>query len=202
MPKILPTVGRWLDECPNLYVEIASRIAELGRQPFTARRFLLKYQDRVLFGTDGPWPEERVRLYWRFLETDDEYFPVLGAAVSAARVLEYLRSYQLPDEVLRKLYRRERGANRAGHSRESRRGISRDCRQLTLTLSQAAAAEFISDIFCGNCIFRPGFSAPIAIGIREGRTDLLIAGSAMRWATLLSIARASPRLATSLFCFA
>jgi predicted TIM-barrel fold metal-dependent hydrolase len=71
----LGAVARWLDECPNLYVEIASRIAELGRQPFSAARFFEKYQDRILFGTDGPWPEERVRLYWRFLETHDEYFP-------------------------------------------------------------------------------------------------------------------------------
>jgi predicted TIM-barrel fold metal-dependent hydrolase len=58
----LATVGQWLDEYPNLHVEIASRIAELGRQPTTARKFLIKYQDRVLFGTDGPWPERHLKL--------------------------------------------------------------------------------------------------------------------------------------------
>jgi predicted TIM-barrel fold metal-dependent hydrolase len=47
----------------------------LGRQPYTSKRFFQKYQDRILFGTDGPWPEARLRLYWRFLETFDEYFP-------------------------------------------------------------------------------------------------------------------------------
>lgn len=71
----LGTVSEWLDRYPNLYVEMASRIGELGRQPYSARRFLEKYADRVLFGTDGPWPEARIRLYWRFLETWDENFP-------------------------------------------------------------------------------------------------------------------------------
>src|SRR4030095_7413322 len=59
----LAAVGQCLDRFPNLYADIASRIAELGRQTFTARRFFLKYQDRILFGTDGPWPQERVALY-------------------------------------------------------------------------------------------------------------------------------------------
>ena len=59
---------------PNLVVEFASRINELGRQPYSSRRFFETYQDRILFGTDGPWPEARLRIYWRFLETQDEYF--------------------------------------------------------------------------------------------------------------------------------
>ncbi|MEC9096870.1 MAG: amidohydrolase family protein [Planctomycetota bacterium] len=71
----LVTVASWLEKYPNLYVEFASRIGELGRQPYTARRFFLKYTDRILFGTDGPWPELRLTYYWRFLETYDEYFP-------------------------------------------------------------------------------------------------------------------------------
>ena len=74
-PEDLSTVARWLDQYPNMYVELASRIGELGRQPYTAREFLIRYRDRVLFGTDGPWPEQRLRYYWRFLETFDEYFP-------------------------------------------------------------------------------------------------------------------------------
>lgn len=71
----LQEVGAWLEKYPNLYVEFASRISELGRQPYSARKFLTTYSDRVMFGTDGPWPETRVRLYWRFLETFDENFP-------------------------------------------------------------------------------------------------------------------------------
>ena len=99
----LAEVGRWLERYPNLYVDIASRIAELGRQPFTARRFFLKYQDRILFGTDGPWPEERIRLYWRFLETEDEYFPY-SEKPFPPQGLWNIFGLNLPDEVLRKVY--------------------------------------------------------------------------------------------------
>jgi predicted TIM-barrel fold metal-dependent hydrolase len=99
----LATVGQWLDRYPNLWVEIASRIAELGRQPFTARRFFLKYQERILFGTDGPWPEERLRLYWRFLETDAEYFPYSERPFPPQGFWN-IYGLQLPDEVLQKVY--------------------------------------------------------------------------------------------------
>ena len=99
----LAEVGRWLDAYPNLYVEIASRISELGRQPFTARRFFLKYADRILFGTDGPWPEDRLRLYWRFLETFDENFPY-SEKEFPPQGLWNIYGLGLPDDVLRKLY--------------------------------------------------------------------------------------------------
>ena len=74
-PEDLATVSKWLEQYPNLYVEIASRIGELGRQPYTAKRFLEEYSDRVMLGTDGPFPEQRLVQYWRFLQTMDEYFP-------------------------------------------------------------------------------------------------------------------------------
>ena len=99
----LAAVGRWLDRYPNLYVEIASRIGELGRQPFTARRFFLQYQDRILFGTDGPWPEERLRLYWRFLETQDEYFPYSEKPFPPQGFWN-IYGLNLPEDVLRKVY--------------------------------------------------------------------------------------------------
>ena len=100
----LMQVGEWLDAYPNLYVEIASRISELGRQPYTARRFFLKYADRILFGTDGPWPEERLRLYWRFLETYDENFPY-SEKEFPPQGLWNIHGLGLPDDdVLRKLY--------------------------------------------------------------------------------------------------
>ena len=46
-------VGEWLDRYPNMHVDIAARIGELGRQPRTARKFFERYQDRILFGTDA-----------------------------------------------------------------------------------------------------------------------------------------------------
>jgi predicted TIM-barrel fold metal-dependent hydrolase len=99
----LAAVSQWLDSNPNLYVEIASRIGELGRQPVSARKFLLKYQDRVLFGTDGPWPEQRLRLYWRFLETEDEYFPYSEKEFPPQGFWN-IYGVHLPDEVLKKVY--------------------------------------------------------------------------------------------------
>ena len=102
-PEDLATVSQWLDDHPNLYVEIASRIGELGRQPVSARKFLLKYQDRVLFGTDGPWPVQRLRLYWRFLETEDEYFPYSEKEFPPQGFWN-IYGVSLPEEVLKKVY--------------------------------------------------------------------------------------------------
>ena len=48
----LARVAEKLDKYPNMYVDIDARISELGRQPYTARKFFLKYQDRIMFGTD------------------------------------------------------------------------------------------------------------------------------------------------------
>jgi predicted TIM-barrel fold metal-dependent hydrolase len=102
-PEDLGTVAKWLDEYPNMYVEIASRIGELGRQPYSAREFLITYRDRVLFGTDGPWPELRLTYYWRFLETFDEYFPYSEKSFPPQG---FWRIYGvgLPRPVLQKLY--------------------------------------------------------------------------------------------------
>lgn len=99
----LATLGEWLDRWPNLHVDIASRIAELGRQPYTARRFLVRYADRVLFATDGPWPETRLRLYWRFLETFDEYFPYAENAFPPQGFWN-IYGVGLPDDVLQAIY--------------------------------------------------------------------------------------------------
>ena len=99
----LATVGQWLDAYPNLYVEIAARIAELGRQPYTARDFFIKYAERIFFGSDGPRAPERMWLHYRFLETRDEYFPY---AENAFPPQGFWRIYglHLPDDVLRKVY--------------------------------------------------------------------------------------------------
>ncbi|MDA1049913.1 MAG: amidohydrolase family protein [Planctomycetota bacterium] len=99
----LATVSEWLSEYPNLYVGFASRIGELGRQPYTARRFFLEHADRILFSTDGPWPETRIRLYWRFLETYDEYFPYSEKEFPPQGFWN-IYGIGLPDDVLKKVY--------------------------------------------------------------------------------------------------
>ena len=56
----LTEVSASLDRFPNLVVETAARIAELGRQPRASRQFFDRYQDRILFGTDtDPGPRRR-----------------------------------------------------------------------------------------------------------------------------------------------
>jgi predicted TIM-barrel fold metal-dependent hydrolase len=102
-PEDLQVVAEWLERYPNLVVEFASRIAELGRQPYTARKFFLQYPDRILFGTDGPWPETRIHYYWRFLETFDENFPYSEKPFPPQGFWN-IYGIGLPDEVLRKVY--------------------------------------------------------------------------------------------------
>ncbi len=88
---------------PNVYVDISERIAELGRQPHAARRFLIDFQDRVVFGTDrpplGPW----YPYYFRFLETMDDYLPH-GPEVPPRQGRWNIHGVGLPDDVLRKIY--------------------------------------------------------------------------------------------------
>jgi predicted TIM-barrel fold metal-dependent hydrolase len=98
----LAEVGRWLDAYPNMYVDIDARISELGRQPYSARRFFLKYQDRIMFGTDTAPNREAYRIYYRFLETDDEYFDPAGGHHRQGFWMIY--GVFLPRDVLEKLY--------------------------------------------------------------------------------------------------
>jgi predicted TIM-barrel fold metal-dependent hydrolase len=75
-------VERMLDVYPNLSVDIAARIAELGRQPRAAGALLERHPDRVLFGTDEVPPTAEVyATHFRFLETQDEHFPYSGEEV-------------------------------------------------------------------------------------------------------------------------
>jgi predicted TIM-barrel fold metal-dependent hydrolase len=92
-----------LDSNPNLSVDISSRTAELGRQPYTARKFFLKYADRILFGTDLLPDVEMYRLYYRFLETADEYFEYPSHASRQGRW--NVCGLFLPEDVLKKVYR-------------------------------------------------------------------------------------------------
>ena len=102
-PEHLATVTSWLDRYPNLVVGIAARIGELGRQPRTARKFFIQYADRILFGTDGPRTPARTAAHWRFLETDDEYFPY-GDEPFPTQGMWNIYGVALPDDVLRKIY--------------------------------------------------------------------------------------------------
>jgi predicted TIM-barrel fold metal-dependent hydrolase len=107
-------VGRMLDENPNLHIDIAARLAQLGRQPRAAKDLIERHPDRVLFGTDqipstgGDYATQdeygtHYRRHFRFLETADECFPhsdedppLMGRwAISGL---------DLPDDTLRAVY--------------------------------------------------------------------------------------------------
>jgi len=102
MPEELATVSKWLDTYPNFYVEIGARISELGRQPFTCRKFMIRHQDRVLFGTDTSPDAAAYTIYYRFLETEDEYIDPAGGHHLQGRWMIY--GLHLPDDVLEKIY--------------------------------------------------------------------------------------------------
>jgi predicted TIM-barrel fold metal-dependent hydrolase len=101
-PEDLEAVGKWLDKYPNMYIDIDARISELGRQPYSARKFLLKHQDRIMFGTDTTPDREAYRMYYRFLETDDEYFDCASGHHRQGFWMIY--GLYLPKDVLEKIY--------------------------------------------------------------------------------------------------
>jgi len=100
----LDWVGSLLDRAPNFYVDISARIGELGRQPYSARRFFIKYDDRILFGLDEGPDVDAYRLAYRFLETDDEYFNYNPGDIPLQGRWHIYGIY-LPDDVLEKIYR-------------------------------------------------------------------------------------------------
>lgn len=95
----LARLGRLMDELPNMYTEIGAVLAELGRQPRMAREFLIRYQDRVLFGKDS-WAPSEYPVYFRTLETADEYFDYYRRRHAHWKMY----GLDLPDPVLRKIY--------------------------------------------------------------------------------------------------
>jgi predicted TIM-barrel fold metal-dependent hydrolase len=95
----LGKLAELMDEMPNMSVEIAAIIAELGRQPRFAKAFFNKYQDRILFGKDS-WKPEEFPTYFRVLESDDEYFPYH----KKYHAFWSIYGLDLDDEVLKKVY--------------------------------------------------------------------------------------------------
>lgn len=119
-PEDLARVDQLLRTCPNLYIDTAARIPEIGRHPpARLRAFFLRHQDRILFGTDlgvgrrslmlgssgaeEPGPADVAHFYRatrRFFETHDRKFahptPIQGAWK--------IDGIGLPPAVLRKIY--------------------------------------------------------------------------------------------------
>ena len=102
-PENLDWVDAMLDQHPNVMVEFGAREAELGRQPRRTHDLFLKYQDRVMFGTDNEVTEDLYRNHFRWLETADEYFDYWDAPGQGRFKISGLA---LPDDVLEKIYHR------------------------------------------------------------------------------------------------
>jgi len=100
-PENLDYVSHMLDTLPNVMVEFGAREAELGRQPRRAREFFIKYQDRIMFGTDNGMDEAMYRNHFRWLETADEYFDYWGYPDDGRWKIYGMA---LPDAVLEKIY--------------------------------------------------------------------------------------------------
>ena len=99
MANDLERMGKHLDEFPNVMTEFGAVIAEFGRQPKTARKFFIDYQDRILFGKDL-YKKEEYYTYFRVLESNDEYFDYFRKRHAFWKMY----GLGLPDSVLKKIY--------------------------------------------------------------------------------------------------
>src|SRR5882672_2794953 len=100
-PENIDFVDQTLEKFPNVMIETGAREGELGRQPRRVRSLFLKYPDRIMFGTDEGASEEMYHNYFRWLETEDEYFPY---AQYPAQGRWMIYGLGLPDDVLEKVY--------------------------------------------------------------------------------------------------
>ena len=96
-------VSNLLNRCPNFYIDISARVSEIGRQPYSARKFFLQHAGRILFGLDLGPDLASYQIYYRFLETDDEYFNY-GAEEIPMQGRWNIYGIYLPDDVLKKVY--------------------------------------------------------------------------------------------------
>jgi predicted TIM-barrel fold metal-dependent hydrolase len=99
----LGRVSTILERCPNFHVDIAARIAELGRQPYTARAFFERWSDRILFGTDLSPDPAMYAIHYRFLETLDESFEY-GLDDPPSQGRWQIHGLGLPGEILERVY--------------------------------------------------------------------------------------------------
>ncbi len=103
----LGRLGQMLDRNPNLYADIAARFAETAQIPRFVHRFLTRYPDRIVYGTDVTYDEAFFSATFRILETEDEHFYLRGKVGSANFNFNYhwpLNGFGLPDDVLKKIY--------------------------------------------------------------------------------------------------
>jgi len=102
-PENLDFVEQTLQKFPNVMIETGAREGEIGRQPRRTRQLFMQYSDRIMFGTDEGADESMYKNYFRWLETEDEYFPY---AQYPAQGRWMIYGLGLPADVLEKVYHR------------------------------------------------------------------------------------------------
>ena len=120
-PERLDLVEGWLARYPNFHVDISARVGEIGRHSAArVRRLFIRYQDRILFGSDmgimpnglmlgapglKPSTPEDIKpffdLHWRWMETEDSPMPHPVPIQGNWPV----HGINLPADVLAKIYR-------------------------------------------------------------------------------------------------
>lgn len=103
----LNRLGQMFDKYPNFNADIAARFAETATIPRVMQKFLTKYPDRIVYGTDVTYNEPFFGTTFRILETDDDHFYMRGKVETANFNFNYhwaLNGFGLPDDVLKKIY--------------------------------------------------------------------------------------------------
>ncbi|TFG97558.1 hypothetical protein E4H12_08290 [Candidatus Thorarchaeota archaeon] len=111
----LGNLARWFDTYPNFNVDTSSArwlSRELSKDPKVAREFIIKYEDRIHFGTDCvSYTDDRAYYDGRHLalrllfETDVRNVPLPftdGDTINVGGT--FINGLKLPDSVLRKIY--------------------------------------------------------------------------------------------------
>jgi predicted TIM-barrel fold metal-dependent hydrolase len=111
----LDNLARWFETYPNFNIDTSSArwvSRELSKDPKKAREFIIKYQDRIVFGTDCvTWRPERDYYEGRYLalrlllETAVEYRPLpFPDADTVDSGGTFINGLNLPKDVLQKIY--------------------------------------------------------------------------------------------------
>ena len=119
-PEDIRWVARVMERFPNFWLDTGARVGEIGRHnPAELRAVFLRFQDRVLFGTDAAYEDDHLTLgvpeprsktieesreffrrHWEFFETDHRNIEHPSPIQGNWKV----NAINLPPEVLRKLY--------------------------------------------------------------------------------------------------
>jgi predicted TIM-barrel fold metal-dependent hydrolase len=111
----LDNLARWFDTYPNFNIDTSSArwvSRELSKDPRKAREFTIKYQDRILFGTDCvTWRPERDYYEGRYLalrlllESGVEHRPLPFPDADTVDIGgTFINGLNLPHEALQKIY--------------------------------------------------------------------------------------------------